>query len=88
MAAQLVDLHLHSTFSDGRYTPTMLVDEAVSKGISVIAVTDHDSWNGMAEARDAAKRYGGRTRPNRRRAGTQYEDDARAYFRLSRFYGL
>ena len=59
MAAQLVDLHLHSTFSDGRYTPTMLVDEAVSKGISVIAITDHDSWNGMAEAREAAKRYGG-----------------------------
>ena len=51
MAAQLVDLHLHSTFSDGRYTPTMLVDEAVAKGISVIAITDHDSWNGMAEAR-------------------------------------
>ena len=50
MAAQLVDLHLHSTFSDGRYTPTMLVDEAVAKGIGVIAITDHDSWNGMAEA--------------------------------------
>ena len=58
MAAQLVDLHLHSTFSDGRYTPTMLVDEAVAKGIGVIAITDHDSWNGMAEACEAAKRYG------------------------------
>ena len=65
MAAQLVDLHLHSTFSDGRYTPTMLVDEAVSKGISVIAITDHDSWNGMAEAFEAAKH----PRPHRRGAG-------------------
>lgn len=77
MAAQLVDLHLHSTFSDGRYTPTMLVDEAVSKDISVIAVTDHDSWNGMAEAREAAKRYGGRIRVlTGVELGTQYEDDA------------
>ena len=77
MAAQLVDLHLHSTFSDGRYTPTMLVDEAVAKGISVIAITDHDSWNGMAEAREAAKGYGGRIRVlTGIELGTQYEDDA------------
>ena len=77
MAAQLVDLHLHSTFSDGRYTPTMLVDEAVAKGIGVIAITDHDSWNGMAEAREAAKRYGGRIRVlTGVELGTQYEDDA------------
>ena len=77
MAAQLVDLHLHSTFSDGRYTPTMLVDEAVAKGIGVIAITDHDSWNGMAEAREAAKRYDGRIRVlTGVELGTQYEDDA------------
>ncbi len=77
MAAQLVDLHLHSTFSDGRYTPTMLVDEAVAKGIGVIAITDHDSWNGMAEACEAAKRYGGRIRVlTGVELGTQYEDDA------------
>ena len=77
MAAQLVDLHLHSTFSDGRYTPTMLVDEAVAKGIGVIAITDHDSWNGMAEACKAAKRYGGRIRVlTSVELGTQYEDDA------------
>ena len=39
----LVDLHLHSTFSDGRYTPTQLVEEAAAKGLAVIALTDHDS---------------------------------------------
>ena len=55
----------------------MLVDEAVSKGISVIAITDHDSWNGMAEAFEAAKRYGGRIRVlTGVELGTQYEDDA------------
>lgn len=47
----LVDLHTHSTFSDGRYTPTMLVKTAAAKKISVLSITDHDSWNGIAEAR-------------------------------------
>lgn len=46
----LVDLHLHSTYSDGRYTPTELVQVAVYRNIRVIALTDHDSWNGYKEA--------------------------------------
>lgn len=54
----LVDLHTHSTFSDGRYTPTQLVEAAVKSGIGVLAITDHDSWNGIDEARQAASRYG------------------------------
>ena len=54
----LVDLHMHSTFSDGRYTPTQLVEVAAAKGIAVLALTDHDSWNGVAEAQAAAARLG------------------------------
>ena len=54
----LVDLHLHSTFSDGRYTPSQLVEEAASKGLAVIAITDHDSWNGVTEAQAAAAKLG------------------------------
>ncbi len=54
----LVDLHMHSTFSDGRYTPTQLVEEAKEQGIRVIALTDHDSWNGMDEAFAAADKLG------------------------------
>ena len=46
----LVDLHTHSSFSDGRYTPSQLVEAAVAKGIGVLAITDHDSWNGIEEA--------------------------------------
>ena len=50
----LVDLHTHSTFSDGRYTPTQLVQEAMAKGLTVLAITDHDSWNGVGEAQKVA----------------------------------
>lgn len=52
----LVDLHLHSTYSDGRYTPTELVRAAVYRGLRAIAITDHDSWNGVKEARLEAER--------------------------------
>ena len=44
------DLHLHSTFSDGSDTPTELVDKAHSYGCDVIALTDHDSAEGIEEA--------------------------------------
>ena len=54
----LVDLHMHSTFSDGRYTPTQLVEGAAAKGLKVLALTDHDSWNGVHEAQAAAARLG------------------------------
>lgn len=45
-----VDLHTHTTASDGTYTPTELVDYAVSKGIKAIAITDHDTMDGVSEA--------------------------------------
>ena len=44
------DLHLHTTESDGRLTPAELVRMAKSKGLKVIAVTDHDSIGGIDEA--------------------------------------
>lgn len=51
----LVDLHLHSTFSDGWYTPAQLVQAAGKAGLSVLALTDHDSVNGVEEAVRAAR---------------------------------
>jgi 3',5'-nucleoside bisphosphate phosphatase len=45
-----VDLHLHTTASDGGLTPTELVREAKHRGLECIAVTDHDSTNGIAES--------------------------------------
>lgn len=45
-----VDLHTHSNKSDGSYSPTELVDYAIAKGLSAVALTDHDTTDGLAEA--------------------------------------
>lgn len=46
----MVDLHVHSTRSDGTFTPAQLVDYAVKKGLSAFALTDHDTVDGLDEA--------------------------------------
>jgi predicted metal-dependent phosphoesterase TrpH len=55
--ASRADLHAHSTYSDGRLTPTELIERAASKGLEVLALTDHDCIDGTAEAQEAAQRY-------------------------------
>lgn len=45
-----VDLHIHSDFSDGKYTPAQVVGFAVQSGLGLIALTDHDTVDGVAEA--------------------------------------
>ena len=54
----LVDLHLHSTFSDGTLTPTELVTEAAGAGLRAIALADHDNVDGIPEAIAAGRRLG------------------------------
>ncbi len=49
----LCDLHTHTTASDGQYTPTELVGLAKARGLSVLAVTDHDTIAGVTEAQRA-----------------------------------
>jgi predicted metal-dependent phosphoesterase TrpH len=49
-----VDLHTHTTASDGTYAPADLVREAARRGVRVLAVTDHDSVDAVAPARLAA----------------------------------
>lgn len=51
----IVDLHVHSTKSDGSYTPTELVNYALEKGLSAFALTDHDTTDGIEEAMKAAE---------------------------------
>ncbi len=46
----MIDLHLHSTFSDGTFTPTELVRMAREAGISALSITDHDTVDGTAES--------------------------------------
>ncbi len=58
MARYVADLHLHSTASDGTDSPAEVVRRATGKGLRVIALTDHDTVAGLAEARDAGKELG------------------------------
>lgn len=51
-----IDLHVHTTASDGKYTPTQIVRSAYEKGIYYLAITDHDTIGGLEEAESAAKK--------------------------------
>ncbi|MDR0785378.1 MAG: PHP domain-containing protein [Treponema sp.] len=54
----LVDLHTHSSASDGSLSPAQLVDEAMRCNLSAIALTDHDTVDGLAEAALASQERG------------------------------
>src|SRR5882724_4437643 len=53
-----VDLHSHSTVSDGLDTPARLVEKMWQAGVSALALTDHDALGGLPEARKAAEAVG------------------------------
>lgn len=55
---KFADLHLHTIFSDGTYTPQELVLEAHSSKLDAIAVADHDTVRGILPALETAKVYG------------------------------
>jgi len=54
----MIDLHLHSNFSDGTWSPDKVVMEAAKRGLKTIALTDHDSVGGIEIALRAAKQSG------------------------------
>ncbi|MRH78727.1 PHP domain-containing protein [Spiribacter sp. C176] len=53
-----VDLHMHSTASDGRLSPEALVDRVVSAGVELMALTDHDTLEGVSAAQTYAAAQG------------------------------
>lgn len=53
-----IDLHMHSHYSDGVHAPSVLVDLAKWKGVSAIALSDHDSLEGFPELAEAARAGG------------------------------
>ena len=53
-----IDLHSHSTRSDGKETPTQVFEFAAAAGLEILALTDHDTTSGWAEASTAANRLG------------------------------
>ena len=61
--APCADLHAHSTCSDGVLSPTALVRRAAEQGVDLLAITDHDTTGGIAEAREAAVAAGLRLVP-------------------------
>ncbi len=54
----MIDLHAHTTVSDGGDSPTELVEKAARAGLEAIAVTDHDNDAGCDEAVEAGRRAG------------------------------
>jgi 3',5'-nucleoside bisphosphate phosphatase len=61
--ARFVDLHMHSTASDGALAPTAVVEAARAAGLAAIALTDHDTVAGVPEAQTAGARLGVRIVP-------------------------
>jgi predicted metal-dependent phosphoesterase TrpH len=57
-ASNLIDLHTHTTASDGAFAPPELVQKARLAGLSVLAITDHDTVSGTVAARAAARESG------------------------------
>lgn len=68
----MIDLHMHSTESDGSFTPTQLIQLCKEKGLSAVALTDHDTTAGVAEAMAAGERSGLRVVPGIE-INTEYE---------------
>jgi hypothetical protein len=54
----MIDMHMHSTASDGTFTPTQLVEEACRRGLKAMALTDHDTIDGLEEAIEVGKELG------------------------------
>lgn len=55
---RFIDLHTHSTCSDGTLTPDKLVKKAAEIGLAAVALTDHDTIAGLPEAMAAGQKYG------------------------------
>jgi len=58
MAHYTIDLHAHTTASDGTHSPTQLVERAAERGLRVLGIADHDTIDGLVEAQQAGERLG------------------------------
>src|SRR6185369_6308771 len=58
LAGMRIDLHTHSTVSDGTLPPAGVIDAAARAGLDVVALTDHDNLAGWPEAQQAATEHG------------------------------
>ena len=68
----IVDLHTHSTASDGQYASEEVVRQANERGLEVLALTDHDTMDGLKEAVQAGQRCGLRVIPGIELSAREY----------------
>lgn len=54
----MIDLHVHTTASDGQYSPAQIIQKAAEKNLKAIAITDHDTVAGLEEAKTAGRELG------------------------------
>ncbi len=54
----MIDLHVHTTASDGQYSPAQIIRKAAEKNLKAIAITDHDTVAGLQEAKEAGRELG------------------------------
>lgn len=54
----MIDLHVHTTASDGQYSPAQIIRKAAEKNLKAIAITDHDTVAGLEEAKKAGRELG------------------------------
>ncbi len=57
-ATRVIDLHVHTSFSDGTYTPSATIEKASNRGLAAVAITDHDTVAGVQEAVEQGHRSG------------------------------
>ncbi len=69
----LCDLHMHSTASDGQYRPAELMHLAKERGLEAVALTDHDTVNGVEEAVKAGDELGLRVLPGIEMSAREYK---------------
>jgi len=53
----MIDLHTHSTFSDGLFTPEEIIEKAYKKGVRLLSLTDHDNVNGISDFLKYSKKF-------------------------------
>ncbi|MDA1279599.1 MAG: PHP domain-containing protein, partial [Chloroflexi bacterium] len=74
VASMHLDLHLHTTASDGMLSPTQLITQVANTSLRVVAVTDHDSTDGLNEAIETSRLYPGLSVISGIELGTATED--------------
>lgn len=75
----MIDLHIHTTYSDGQYAPAETLQLAKQSGVTVAAITDHDTVSGLGEAETAARELGLQFSRDRNQCTEPYRA---AYFRI------